>query len=242
MNKRPARQNRMSVRSGLLVALLLPWLTGNAGGTQSHDSIRAAAEGFVSSQPAIKQMGDVNVIAGQLNSSLQLPLCNVALEAFLPPGGKLFGKTSIGVRCRGESPWTLYVPVTVTASQAVPVTTRTLRRGELLTADDVSLMEQPLHQLPAGYFEEVSEVIGQETTRNIQAGSTLTQAMLAAPKMIKRGQQVTLIAGSDSFEVRMNGKALSDAAVGDRLRVENLSSKKIVEGIVNNAGEVVVGD
>ncbi|WIO73477.1 flagellar basal body P-ring formation chaperone FlgA [Porticoccaceae bacterium LTM1] len=242
MNKRPARQNRTSVRSGLLIALLLPWLTGNADGIQSHESIRATAEGFVSNQPAIQQMGDVKVIAGQLNNSLQLPLCSVALEAFLPPGGKLLGKTSIGVRCRGESPWTLYVPVTVTATQAVPVATRTLRRGEVLSAEDVSLMEQPLHQLPAGYFEKASEAIGQEATRNIQAGSTLTQGMLAAPKVIKRGQQVTLIAGSDSFEVRMNGKALSDAAVGDRLRVENLSSKKIVEGTVKDTGEVVVGN
>ena len=58
--------------------------------------------------------------------------------------------------------------------------------------------------------------------------------------MISRGQQITLIAGDNGLEVRMQGKALKDAAVGERVNVTNLSSGQQVEGIANSDGTVSV--
>jgi flagella basal body P-ring formation protein FlgA len=57
---------------------------------------------------------------------------------------------------------------------------------------------------------------------------------------MQRGQRVNLIAGNGGFEVRSSGRVLSDAAVGDLVRVENLASKKIVEGLVTTKGDVRV--
>lgn len=47
-----------------------------------------------------------------------------------------------------------------------------------------------------------------------------------------------LIASVGTMEVRMAGKALADATKGQRIRVQNISSKRIVEGIVDSSGTV----
>ena len=57
--------------------------------------------------------------------------------------------------------------------------------------------------------------------------------MLAA-KAVQRGQTVTLVADAGGMSVRMAGRALSDGLMNQRVRVQNLSSGKIVEGIARS--------
>ena len=42
------------------------------------------------------------------------------------------------------------------------------------------------------------------------------------------------------MQVKMSGTALEDASLGQRVKVKNSSSKRIVEGVVNAAGIVYV--
>jgi flagella basal body P-ring formation protein FlgA len=45
---------------------------------------------------------------------------------------------------------------------------------------------------------------------------------------------VTLLADAGGISVRMAGRALSDGLINQRIKVENLSSGKIVEGIARS--------
>jgi flagella basal body P-ring formation protein FlgA len=51
---------------------------------------------------------------------------------------------------------------------------------------------------------------------------------------------VTLTASAGGFEVRAPGRAMSDAAAQQRLRVQNLESLKVVEGVAESEGVVRV--
>jgi flagella basal body P-ring formation protein FlgA len=51
---------------------------------------------------------------------------------------------------------------------------------------------------------------------------------------------VTLVAHAAGFEVRAPGKAMADASANQRVRVQNLNSLKIVEGLADNDGTVRV--
>lgn len=84
------------------------------------------------------------------------------------------------------------------------------------------------------------QIIGMELTRPLNAGSTIRISHLRPPKVIKRGQQVTLVTGLDGLEVRIQGKALRDAAAGERVAVTNLSSGKQIEGTAHSDGTVSV--
>jgi flagella basal body P-ring formation protein FlgA len=94
--------------------------------------------------------------------------------------------------------------------------------------------------LAYGYFTNTKDAIGKITKRSFQPNELINPALLEAPKLVRRGERVTVVAEIDGIEVRMKGKALTDGASGDRVRVKNVSSKKIVEGTVIGANMVKV--
>ena len=69
-------------------------------------------------------------------------------------------------------------------------------------------------------------------SQNLSKGTILTKHMIKSPMAIKRGQMVTLIAKNSVIEVRMEGKAMSKGAIGERIKVKNLKTNRIVEGII----------
>ena len=68
----------------------------------------------------------------------------------------------------------------------------------------------------------------------------MTADALDAALLIHRGQSVTLAARAGGFEVRAPGLAMADAAAEQRVRVRNLNSLKIVEGVADTEGVVRV--
>ena len=159
---------------------------------------------------------------------------------YLPEGSRDLGRLTVGVRCSDSKPWSLHVPMTVTIYKDVIATNRSLERGTILMNSDFKRVRYDVSKLPGGYLEDESAGVGMELKRRVSAGAPLTASMIRKPKIIKRGQQVAIIAGAGAMEVRMSGKALSHGAVGDRIRVLNTRSKKKIEGTVTASGDVRV--
>ena len=63
---------------------------------------------------------------------------------------------------------------------------------------------------------------------------------LVAPRIIRRGDSVALVSRRGGVEVRVAGKALGDAGQDERVSVENLSSRRVVQGTVIAGGDVLV--
>jgi flagella basal body P-ring formation protein FlgA len=64
--------------------------------------------------------------------------------------------------------------------------------------------------------------------------------LLKRANLVKRGSKVEIIANFDGLDVRMRGEALADGGRGDRIRVKNLSSGRVVTGTVSGSGVVHV--
>ena len=223
----------------LATGLLAATGPGSAGQYQSHDSIRDAARDHVWEHadgfPVPPQ-----VTVGRLDSRLKLPGCTGALEAFTPPGRKRTGRTTVGVRCNGAKPWSLYVPVTVSVMGEVVVATRDLMRGQMISASDIELAERDLTQLHSGYLSTLDLAVGKRVKRTIRQGRIVKPIQIAAPTLIKKGAEVTIKASSDRIQITTKGKALGSGGIGERIRVRNLRSSKVVEATVVNAGTVQV--
>ncbi|HQU15112.1 MAG: flagellar basal body P-ring formation chaperone FlgA [Gammaproteobacteria bacterium] len=224
----------------LSIALLAIAPTVPAAELQSTASIRDAAARFLRAQHARSTVGELQVKVDALDPRLRLPKCPVALQTFLPPGGRALGNTAVGIRCTGAHPWTLYVPAQVALYGKVLVAARALTRGTTLTSDDFRLARRDLNGLAYGYLTNPKTALGKRALRLIPAGAALTPNTLAFPPLVRRGQQVTLVAGVGGLEVRMAGTALADGANGADIKVRNLSSKRVVEGTVVATGVVRV--
>jgi flagella basal body P-ring formation protein FlgA len=64
--------------------------------------------------------------------------------------------------------------------------------------------------------------------------------MFAPDLIVHRGQQVTLLSAAGPVEVRASGRAMVDGAAGSRIQVQNLSTLRVVEGVVESADRVRV--
>lgn len=203
---------------------------------ESADRIREIASDFARSQSG----PDVQVHAGALDNRLRLPTCAQAPQAFVAPGSSGRGAMSVGVRCESPVAWTLYVPVRISQSLPVLVLTRSLARGETITADAIAPQTRDASTLPFGYITDPNQVIGAVLQRPLAIGTVLSPEMVKSARIIRRGQQVTLVGRVGGLEVRAAGTAMSDAGRGERIQVRNSHSHRTIEGIVSNANTVEV--
>jgi flagella basal body P-ring formation protein FlgA len=210
-----------------------------AGGTESHARIAQAAKVFLRKQLE-GHSGRIEISMGAIDSRMRLIHCDRPLQTFLPPGGRLIGNASVGVRCDGPETWTLYVPARVSLIEDVLVARTYLPRGALLTTDQFEIAAREVSGAPQGYLTDGEAAVGMILKSPIQPGALISPAALKKPTLIRRGDQVDIVSRTGLLEVRMKGSALGDGAEGDRIRVRNSNSRRVVEGVVNEAGLVVV--
>ncbi len=222
-----------------LAAFVLALCAAAAGAAewQPVESIRETA-----ARHAAGQLGadgdDIRVEAGELDSRLRMNRCDVPLTGFLPNGMGNGNRLVVGVRCEGSQPWKLYVPVRIARYADVLVVTRSLPRGHLLTAEDLRTERRDLSSHLKTYAGSLGELPGRRLKRPVLAGTPITHNLVDAERIVRRGQKVTLVVDDGGMEIRMAGRALSDGALDQRIRVENVSSRRVVEGVVRSA-EVV---
>ena len=224
----------------IIAALLLASLAfASTADKQSLESIRDAAHVYLQQHTA-DMSRTPTIEIGRLDPRLRLAVCDLPLSGFAPPGARDVGNVTVGVRCEGSSPWTVYVSARVQLVEMVLVTNRPLARHQQITEQDLRLEERDLSRLSRGYFSDPRDVTGKIARAPVQAGRVLNPSLLTLPKLVERGQRVVLLAGLPGFEVRSAGQALQDGVKGDVISVKNLSSNRVVEGVVTAGGQVQV--
>jgi flagella basal body P-ring formation protein FlgA len=229
-----------TLRVAIVAIALLSSSAQSQESWQSHASIRQVAHDFMASKNHEIYQSEGEVEVGALDRRLRLAACPQALRAYLPPGGRTVGNTTVGIRCDGPRPWSLYVPVKIRVYREVLTTTRPLSRGERLTAGDLRLARRDITSLRGGYLADPTQALGKVVRRRLASDTVLSAAVVESPIVVKRGQDVMLVSEAGSIRVQVKGKALMDGTSGDRIRVRNPRSKRIVEGTVVSAGVVRV--
>lgn len=208
--------------------------------SQGLDEIRAAVESFVAAQTP-DSGGGRTIEVSNLDARVRLARCEEGLRVFFAPGSHSGSRRTIGASCPGPQPWTIYVSARIIRHGEVLVATRNLPRGAVLTASDLALEERNIEEGPAGYLTEPAQALGKRTIRPLRIGLPLNSGALEDVQVIARGQRVWLLAQSRSLSVRMSGTALEAGTPGDRIRVQNDASKKVVQGLVGEDGTIRVG-
>jgi flagellar basal body P-ring formation protein FlgA len=182
--------------------------------------------------------GQTSFHAGPIDPHLSLNPCPVP-EAFLPAGARLWGNSTVGVRCNSDKPWTVLVPVQVHVIGEYLVTARPLSPGQTIAAADIAPRAGDLTLLPAGILTDPEQIIGKTPASSLGAGQALRNELLRAPMVVQAGQSVILQSKGQGFVVRTEGKALAQAAEGQVVQVR-VGSGSTVSGIARNGGVVEV--
>lgn len=180
--------------------------------------------------------GKVSFSITPLDPRAQLSPCS-AFEPFLPGGSRLWGKSTIGVRCLGPSIWTIYVPVQVNVRGSYLLTARALPVGHVVGAGDVVIREGDLGSLPANIVTDERVAIGKTVKNGVAAGQLLRSDFLTAPWVIKQGQSVTLVSRGNGFSASSEGKSLNNAVEGQVVQART-GNGQVVSGIARAGGVV----
>lgn len=180
-----------------------------------------------------------HVTAGAIDARLRLPLCTLPLEGVMPSTVRESARMTIGVRCT-QPTWTVYVPVSIETEMPVLVLRQAAARGASVGEGDVERVTRRVPGIASTYLTDPAQLERRHLRNAAGPGTALTQDLLAADVLIRRGQRVTLVASAGGIEVRAQGEAVADATANGRVRVLNLSSRRIVEGQVETPDQVRV--
>lgn len=174
---------------------------------------------------------NVKVKLRNINQHLKLSQCDKPLTLELQ--SKIIQRNAtVKVSCESPKSWSLFVGSTIALEKPIIVARYELPRHHIINKDDLVTVQRDIYTLRTGYTNDVNDVIGKELKRAMRSGDIVYSYNLRAPDIIKKGDLVTLIIKRGSLSVSSPGIALSNASAGEKLRVENQRSSRIVHARV----------
>lgn len=175
---------------------------------------------------------------------LKIPYGRLEIEVLRKQQNSLLGRVMIPIKVIIDDKVykRIYLQYRVEFWEKVLVAKDRIERG---TKIDNSLFEVEEKLITNNYHQFVSaddDLSGKRMKSFLQAGYPLLKRMVELPHLVKRWSEISLIAKIGGVEIVTTGKAREDGHLGDIIKVENISSKKIVKGrvIAKNKVEVLL--
>lgn len=121
----------------------------------------------------------------------------------------------------------------------VAVSRRVMESGERMSAADYAFERRDVTYQNESYPTE-NEITSAVVTRAIPTGQVLSRTLLRREQAVKSGDTVKLVAGTDDWQVTVEGTAQNAAYIGEQVRVRVARSQKMVAGILREKGIVEV--
>ena len=205
-------------------------------GQQDAEAIRSAALAFLQQQSA-GLPGKVEITVAPAFPR-GLAACTM-LEPFMPSGARLWGRMTVGVRCAGERPWTIYLQARISLRATYYLAARAMAPGEVFTSADLVARDGDLTGLPQAIVTDPSQAVGSVSLVRIAGGMPLRRDMLKSASSVSIGQTVRVVAAGDGFAISAEGSAMNNASPGQQVRVKTANGQ-IISGIVKDGSTVEI--
>lgn len=128
-----------------------------------------------------------------------------------------------------------YVPVSVHWWSKALVAARDIPARSRIDASMLKLARTDMAGMNGNWWREKKALLGTLTTRPLHAGQPVLSSNITRPALLKYGDQVTLVSNIGGIRVTALGKVLRNAGIGDRIRVQNVRSKEIIQATILDA-------
>jgi flagella basal body P-ring formation protein FlgA len=220
-----------------LLATSAPAAAAPVPARQDAAALRATVEQFLLTQAA-GLPGEVSVKVGAVDPRTALAHCP-APEAFLQPGARAWGKTTVGVRCTAPSAWTIYIQAQVNVKADYVAAAVPLAQGQALEQGQLMLVKGDIAAMPNGIITDMAQAIGRTPTVSLAAGTPLRLDTLKSKPVVQQNQAVRLVLNGNGFSVSSEGRAIGTAGEGQVVQVRTASGT-VVSGTAKAGGMVEV--
>jgi len=128
----------------------------------------------------------------------------------------------------------------IKAFDRILVSRRAFRKGYALQEDDFYETLMDVTRIPIGALKNVEEGVTKVLVRSIGANMPITDSMLSEATVVKKGHRVRLVAEYPGLSVSTKGEIRENGRIGDYVKAVNLSSKKVVSGLLIDESTVKV--
>lgn len=120
----------------------------------------------------------------------------------------------------------------VFALTEVPVPTRRLLPGEVITEADLEWVQVHADRISGATVVDPSQIVGHSPRRPIRAGEPVRANDLLIAMTMKRGTVVTMVLETPQMLITTQGRAMEDGAEGDLVDVMNIASNRVVKATI----------
>ena len=199
---------------------------GSSGATGAHVAAREQIDRLV--RKTLGERHRVEIDHVNLDQRLRQAPCE-RLEPFVPAGARLWGRSSVGMRCADGTKWNVAIPINVRVFGPALVASTTVLGGAPASERDFRLAEVELTRQSRNLVDDPTLLNGRVLGRAVSAGQPLRAEDLRVAQTVAPGDPIQIRLIGNGFEIGAEGVALSGAGDGQPVRVRT-DNGKILSG------------
>jgi len=132
------------------------------------------------------------------------------------------------------------VPVKVRTFETMVVASTLLTVGTKITEDNIKVITEESTMYNNDFIKDMSLAIGKETKRMVRAERPLRIDDLVMPKLVNRGDPITIEVTKGGITILCKGIAKQDGRLGDTIQVTRINERLILYAVIKSANKVLV--
>ena len=239
-------KSKLKIIFNLFVCLCLSLTFGmrvNASETQTlkvNEIEKRAVDHLVKALPWDKESLEINVY--YQGKDITLPAGKKDLIYKIMGSSQRAGRIPmiLEIRINDQFQKRIRMNTKVLVSQQVIKTKRAVKRGEILTNDEIRVETVQTERPSQNAITNLNHALGYEAARNLQAGKILIPNFIKRPALGNRGDKILIMAQKGGMTITTPGILKEDGYENAMVRVLNIESKKVIYGRLVDSNTVKV--
>lgn len=164
---------------------------------------------------------------------------------FRPESEDMIGKNGklsffLDVVINGKKEGRVNITGSVAVYENVLHAERSYAKGRMMSKETVYFQKENIFELSDNFIKTIEEIDGKILKSAVKKGSYLKTSLLIDPPLIQKGDIITLVSKNKNLLIVTSGISKEDGFENGLIKVENLTSGKLVRGIVKSRSKVEV--
>jgi flagellar basal body P-ring formation protein FlgA len=142
----------------------------------------------------------------------------------------------------GKPQRTFWVKAEISVRARVVKVAKPVAYRGVLMPDDLCELVADIGDPTAEYVRTTADAAGKVATRALRPGEFLTRRSVGDADFIRSGAMVQLLVETGSLRMSVTVRALQNGKLGDRIKVRNMDSDRVITAVVTGRGEVRVSN
>ena len=236
---------RLGISIFVAVSMFLPQLLWaqvvDAIHIEEKDIINAIRQEFSDQGVAEFENVDVELFGGQTDFQIEkaqeakILINNFSVDENL---GRFSGEVEIFADRQSYAKSQIQGKYFLLSTVWVPV--QNIAKGEILSDDKLIAKSIRQSKLKSFAVTEKDNLIGKEARKSLKEGKIINEKDIGLPILIKKDNIVLVVYRTEKMQITTKAIAKQDGAKGDRIELENMKTRKVLTGVVQDKSTVII--